>query len=397
MTCGGDISHRNLLARFCEACYNAHESQLKREREQAAYADPAYRKRYLEDRRQKYRANREGILRQQKTARATKMGIDLSARHCIECGGDISQRTLKAEYCKPCYQAHEQELNRARANRVYADRRDEKIAQVRIYIRTPRGRAKRQAWLERNPTYMRTYKREAHRQKVGYNPDGRTCQDCDADISHRGHNAKWCQSCLEKRFGSRFKVCSVCGADFLRKRARAPFCSRACSTTYRRECRRQEYEALTREWRESRTCAKCATSIAHLSSSAKHCLDCSESQRKASALRGVHAPRARKMGQLGKISLDVEAKLLEFQGHRCAAPWCGVRISKKACGRIRKFELDHVMPLKRRGLHDDKNLQLLCYSCHRKKGAKHPEAWYREPGYLGIVISPLSELRLRAN
>ena len=159
-------------------------------------------------------------------------GFSSSAKLCIECSEDISHRSPKALYCKPCYQTHERELNRARANKAYAEQREEKIAQVRAYAQTPGGQAKRIEWRQNNPGRLRTYRdreRQAYREKAGYDPEGRTCVDCDADISHRGGRAKYCESCSEKRYGKQGRTCLVCGQDISHRGPRAIYCNSTCA------------------------------------------------------------------------------------------------------------------------------------------------------------------------
>ncbi len=389
IVCQRDISHRNLKAEYCQPCYAAHEKERAKELKAVSY------QRNKEHIRAKgkewYEAHKEEISQKEKLARAASKGIDPNSRGCVVCGQDISHRNLKAQYCEPCYEMHEQESNRARANRHYADHRDQKKEQAREYGKSPRGRAMRRAWIRRNPSYMREYQRRAYREKVGYDPNGRTCADCGTDISHRGHRAIFCKLCAEQRRAKLVRTCAVCGVDISLRGPRATFCSRVCLLRLRRQNRQREYAAQTREWRESRTCALCGVGIADQSSSAKYCRECSE-RRKENALRGVHRRRARKLGQLGTVSPNITAILLELQNRRCAAPWCWLRIAKNAPKRgrwIRKFELDHIVPLALGGMDDDKNFQLLCYPCHRGKGKKKPDVWYMQHRHLGIALSPI--------
>lgn len=47
-----------------------------------------------------------------------------------------------------------------------------------------------------------------------------------------------------------------------------------------------------------------------------------------------------------------------------------------------KYEIDHIEPLARGGSNDRRNIQLLCVSCNRRKGAKDPIAFAQEGGLL---------------
>lgn len=61
------------------------------------------------------------------------------------------------------------------------------------------------------------------------------------------------------------------------------------------------------------------------------------------------------------------------QGGKCAN--CKKRVGKK-------FHADHVVPLALGGLHDIKNIQVLCPSCNHKKHKKDPIVWARQNGRL---------------
>jgi hypothetical protein len=43
----------------------------------------------------------------------------------------------------------------------------------------------------------------------------------------------------------------------------------------------------------------------------------------------------------------------------------------RRCGSAENLEVDHIVPLARRGTSEDENLQALCGPCNRQKGAKH--------------------------
>ena len=177
--------------------------------------------------------------------------VSPNIRLCIVCGEDISHRSPKAKYCKPCYQTHERELNRARANKAYAERREEKIAQVRAYVQTLEGQANRLTWRQNNPEKIRGYrdrKRQAHRKKTGYKPEGRTCADCNADISHRGHNAKYCEHCSDNRRSKKVRLCVVCGNGLSHRGRKAIYCGD--------ECRIQHSRSIEESCAE-KTCNQC--------------------------------------------------------------------------------------------------------------------------------------------
>jgi 5-methylcytosine-specific restriction endonuclease McrA len=80
--------------------------------------------------------------------------------------------------------------------------------------------------------------------------------------------------------------------------------------------------------------------------------------------------RARRKGAPGRHTAADIARLFDEQMGICAA--CKVAITKTGKG---KYHVDHVMPLRRGGSNYPSNLQLLCPTCNRRKGFKHPDEW----------------------
>jgi 5-methylcytosine-specific restriction endonuclease McrA len=70
-----------------------------------------------------------------------------------------------------------------------------------------------------------------------------------------------------------------------------------------------------------------------------------------------------------------QAKELAIAGasHLCA--YCRTKV-----GQV--YDIDHIVPLARRGTNDSRNLQVLCPTCNRRKAAKHPNQFARELGLL---------------
>ena len=162
---------------------------------------------------------------------------------CLDCGADISHRRRDAHYCEPCAKNR----NRESANKFYRENRAKVLQRTRSRQQTPEYKLQRQEWKERNQEKFLEYlerKRQKHRDKTGYNPEGRTCEDCGADISQRGHSAKRCVPCSTPPA----RVCAVCHDDISHKGARSVFCSEQC----------KQLDQISKELEGySKACTKC--------------------------------------------------------------------------------------------------------------------------------------------
>ena len=162
---------------------------------------------------------------------------------CLECGVDISHRRRDARRCEPCSTIR----NRQRAKNHYWENRPEKLQYMKRRGQNPEYKQLRQEWEERNPERFPVYRersKQKHREKTGYNPEGRTCEDCHADISQRGHRAKKCVPCSTRPA----RTCVVCGIDISYRGGRAQFCSEQCK---QHDHRSKELEGYTK------ACTKC--------------------------------------------------------------------------------------------------------------------------------------------
>lgn len=82
--------------------------------------------------------------------------------------------------------------------------------------------------------------------------------------------------------------------------------------------------------------------------------------------------RARIKGAGGKLSPDIESRLMNLQRGCCANCLC----------RPLKFHLDHIVPVSKGGASVDSNMQLLCQTCNLKKHNKDPIAFAQQQGRL---------------
>ncbi len=58
----------------------------------------------------------------------------------------------------------------------------------------------------------------------------------------------------------------------------------------------------------------------------------------------------------------ISKRILERDGHKCVN-----------CGETKDLHIDHIKPVRRGGLPDDENLQVLCRTCNLCKGSKYNE------------------------
>ena len=189
---------------------------------------------------------------------------------CLDCGVDISHRRCDARRCEPCSTIR----NRERAKNHYWANRMKKLEYVKRRRQTAEGKQISREWREKNPHKVLVYRersKQRHRAKTGYNPDGRSCEDCGADTSHRGHNAKWCVPCSTPPA----RKCIVCDKG-VGKRGPSRFCSEECKIQDRRlkesigwtmactKCKEtKEYSEFRLHYnRRDSTCKSCEASAA---------------------------------------------------------------------------------------------------------------------------------------
>ncbi|OJH53503.1 hypothetical protein ATN81_19135 [Agrobacterium pusense] len=89
----------------------------------------------------------------------------------------------------------------------------------------------------------------------------------------------------------------------------------------------------------------------------------------------VRARRARKRSAAGThTEADIE-RILQRQKFKCAE--CKVDVTERSSRQV-----DHIVPLKLGGSNWPSNLQILCTTCNKVKGAKHPADFALERGRL---------------
>lgn len=205
----------------------------------------------------------------------------------------------------------------------------------------------------------------------------RTCLDCPADISNRAHDAKRCPSCKtivrrkrNRDYGSRPEVKARRRAYAQRPDVRA---RQGCY--YRKPEYKERKRLEAREYR-SKPEVKARQRIRNQSPEQRAIkAEYAKTARGRERQRERHRTRsARKRGQLGIVSRNIDSYLWRIQGGNCG--FCGTSLDRP------KAHLDHIIPLAKGGPHDDSNLQLLCATCNHRKHAKDPVAFARENGRL---------------
>lgn len=86
-----------------------------------------------------------------------------------------------------------------------------------------------------------------------------------------------------------------------------------------------------------------------------------------------HEQRAKRLQAPGSHTKDDVLDILQAQKSKCA---CCKRSIKQ------KYHIDHIIPLRRGGSNDRRNLQLLCASCNQRKSAKDPIDHMQSLGFL---------------
>lgn len=82
--------------------------------------------------------------------------------------------------------------------------------------------------------------------------------------------------------------------------------------------------------------------------------------------------RCRELNAEGNFSAKDVKRIYDMQRGKCAG--CGVK--------LKKYHVDHIIPLALGGTNWANNLQILCVACNLSKYAKHPIDWANENGKL---------------
>ena len=188
--------------------------------------------------------------------------------------------------------------------------------------------------------------------------------------SLRNGRAKSCGCLKIEKFTERVKASRIYSDDERRERRSA------ASVAWQRE-NKDKYNARLRAWAEKNKGK--IRSYGQARKESKSVYDREYRAKNVERLRDIravnsHKRRVKTKDQIGTVDKDIRKKLALAQRWKCAACLCSLRTVKA--------ELDHITPIARGGAHDNKNLQLLCPYCNRSKGAKIPEDFMRQRGFL---------------
>jgi predicted DNA binding protein len=100
-------------------------------------------------------------------------------------------------------------------------------------------------------------------------------------------------------------------------------------------------------------------------------------------IRGIvsnHKHKAKKYGV--KISISADFKIMEIKtSDDLECYWCHNKITKGEC------EIDHIVPISRRGPHIAENIVASCHECNSFKQSKSPYKYnYTKNGYTNLIL-----------
>jgi 5-methylcytosine-specific restriction endonuclease McrA len=146
----------------------------------------------------------------------------------------------------------------------------------------------------------------------------------------------------------------------------------AKETSEHRTERLAKHRARTAKWKqENRDKVRASTARSRLRNTERH-----KRWRKANPDKWAAVVRARDGRRRGGIGAIGGRKMREWvEAQKKACHWCG-----KPCAG--NFHVDHIIPLRRGGAHEARNLCIACPSCNQRKHAKDPIDFAREIGKL---------------
>lgn len=226
---------------------------------------------------------------------------------------------------------------------------------------------------------MHYYRVNRKPEPIRYIP--RTCTDCGVDYQgSRGALTTTCPPCakvnaIAKRMvtlaakraereasavpkpkPTHKKSCTRCGVEYEAQNMGSKYCSEFCSKEY----------AAERVGSRNRGCRDCGVSLGYYSL-VSLCDPCRKTRNRQAQKVGRHRRRARIYGAVHESIKPIE--IYERDGWKCGL--CGHRINReRAYPHPRSATLDHIVPLAHGGTHTRVNVQLACWSCNHKKGAK---------------------------
>lgn len=204
------------------------------------------------------------------------------------------------------------------------------------------------------------------------------CVDCSVEFSavpNRGRPRIRCTACSPTRTArpgayatdrARVAACDRCAKEFTATHGGAKYCSVGC-----RVAAGNQMAQVRRRDRTSRNCKQCGEAFAPTYGDRRNvfCSDrCIKSAHNERTSGSTHIRRARRFG-CEIESVDVFT-VFERDAWSCYLCGCDTPRALRGTSDDQAPELEHVVPLAKRGAHAYANVRCSCRSCNRRKGTK---------------------------
>lgn len=248
---------------------------------------------------------------------------------------------------------------------------------------------------------------KSHRPKEPENRIDKKCENCGSVFSipkcrdFREHSCSGkCKAEVREKKKLALKLqrkrnCLYCSREFVAKKSQidaghAKYCSLICSfehqgrTVFHNEDARERASKSRKESFEMGLFTHKAGPDHPMwtggpEAARKRRIDSGESARYIRQYRKNHPEKVRaysqkrRFGKIEKLPKGTVKRIGMLQRWMCAICKCDAK---------NDFHLDHIQPLSKGGMHEPKNLQILCPKCNMKKSAKNPEEYMQSLGFL---------------
>lgn len=230
------------------------------------------------------------------------------------------------------------------------------------------------------------------------------CKNCARPFwlpKSKAHKYRCCSSecssrLVEIKMANRQRACEKCGEMFVPRKTQidagiGKFCSQKCNPSWKTMHSKQAREAArasfisaiksgkylppSRESHPNWNGGPEAARQRRLNSDELRAIAAARTRtyRKNNPEKAREYASSRSRRKYGRLPNGTVSKLMRSQKEKCV-------VCKKSL--LDGYHVDHIVPLKLGGLHEPKNIQLLCPSCNVRKSAKDPVKFMQENGYL---------------